>query len=587
MRSPLFALILCCLPATLLPPARVHAAEVRAEFVMFSDPPLPVIPEEFRLNPRLLPLWREALAHPEGDLQRQAAASIAQARELGFPDLAPAIPDLVRILSDEQALPAARHAAAHALIALDHRDAAPLLFDVARRGTADLRQLVEPALSAWRFEPIRPVWRARLTDAHPRRRELLLACQGLGQAQDTDSLSALIDITLSALRPADVRLAAARAAAVIADTGLERSVRTLRAGDAGRVPLINRLCAVNLLVRHRGDEAQKLLADMAVDADPVVAAAALRTLHSISPELVLPLVEGALRNPDPHVRQCGVDAYVAVPTPDRVVRIADLLDDVHPDVRRNVCVALLELAAQPDLDAAVRGSGLDVLGRDGWRGQEQAALLLGALDHEPAAPRIMELLDAPRAEIKIACGWALRELAIPETLPAIHKRVQQLTEARLSQSLKDSAGIDEQIAYLFETLGQMRYRPAEAVMRQHVPKNFALGYYARAAAVWSLGLLHAGQPDEELAAQLVERFRDVASMPPEVEPVREMCVMSLGRMGAASALPTLREFLGPTVIAEPMSLRLRWAVMLLADEDLPLPSVVIKSKSGWFLEPLQ
>jgi hypothetical protein len=133
-------------------------------------------------------------------------------------------------------------------------------------------------------------------------------------------------------------------------------------------------------------------------------------------------------------------------------------------------------------------------------------------------------------------------------------------------------------------MGRMGYRDAEPLLRQHVPKNFSLGWYSRCAAIWALGLFHAGQPDEPLAAQLVERFRDVASMPPELYDVRQVCAITLGRMGAVSALPALREFLNPGAV-EPLGLRLRWAVMTLTGEDIPLPSVVEKYATGWFLEP--
>jgi HEAT repeat protein len=575
------------LAAPLLCTAAAQSADIRVDFLMFVDPPIPEIREERQLDAGLLPLWRQALARPEEDYQRQAAASIAKAHALGFPGMLPAVPDLLRVVSDNRAASTARHAAAHALITLDQRDTAQALFDISRQGGADLRQLVEPALGTWQFDAIRPEWRARLSNPSARRRELLLACAGLADCADAEVVSALLNIALAPLRPVDVRLAAARAAGRIADAGLEPRAIELLSTDPP-LPRINRLCAVSLLTRHRSAAAQLLLAELGVDPDPAVAAIALRALLAIDPALVLPLVEQSLTNADPHVRQCGVDACVALPTTDRVVRIADLLDDVHPEVRHNVCLALFDLAGRPELDATVLGAALDVLGRESWRGQEQAGLLLAALDHKPAAPRLLELLDTHRAEVNITSAWALRILAVPETVPPVFERVQRLTEERLAGNPQLPAGVDDQIAHLFELLGRLEHRAAEPLFREYVPKNLSLGIYARAAAIWSLGLLLAGEPvDEDLAAQLVARVRDVASMPPEFEEVRETCVVTLGRMRAATALPTLREYMGATAGPYRVSLRMRWAVMEITGEEVPFNDLIIRGKSGWFLEPLQ
>jgi HEAT repeat protein len=298
---------------------------------------------------------------------------------------------------------------------------------------------------------------------------------------------------------------------------------------------------------------------------------------------VLPHAEESFQSPDPKVRQCGIDAYVAVPTPDRMVRVADFLDDPHIEVRGSVRDALYQLAGHPELEAAIRGSAVDVLGRDGWRGQEQALLLLGALDHKAAAPRFVELLESTRAEVLSTAAWALRMVRVSDTLPAMLDKAQRQTEARLAG--RGSPGLDDQVAHLFEAMGRMNYREAEPLMRQHIPKNFALGDYSRCAAVWALGLFHAGQPDEDLAAHLVERLRDVSTMPAELNTVRQACAVALGRMGAVSALPALREFLYPNP-SDPVGLRVRWAVMTLTGEDIPVPDFVERYKTNWFLEPL-
>ena len=58
-------------------PAR---AEIRPTFLMYGDPQV-VVPDPIaKFSPRLVPLWLEALEHPEGDLQRTVCEAIARGR---------------------------------------------------------------------------------------------------------------------------------------------------------------------------------------------------------------------------------------------------------------------------------------------------------------------------------------------------------------------------------------------------------------------------------------------------------------------------------------------------------------------------
>src|SRR5207244_459843 len=118
-------------------------------------------------------------------------------------------------------------------------------------------------------------------------------------------------------RPPALRSEAARAAGLLQDRGLESQAQRLIAGDA-TPPMVNRLCAALLIVRHDGDEALKLLTKFAVDTEPAVAVAALTRLIKAEPHRVLPLAGRAIENADPKVRLCGADAYVLQPDPQRV-----------------------------------------------------------------------------------------------------------------------------------------------------------------------------------------------------------------------------------------------------------------------------
>jgi len=577
---------LLLLVGLLLAAAPPASGEIRVSFEMLRDPEIH-LPEGVKVfSKRLLPLWRQALARPDADMQRMAADAIGRAHEYGFPDMAEAVPALVEVLASPVTHPAARLAAAQTLVTLDARQASPQMAAAAQKYGADLRQVVEPVLARWKYVPQRELWRARLVTPGVRHRDLVLAIRCLAAANDDAGGAELLAIVHDSLRPPNVRLEAARAAGLLRDRGLESDARRLIAAD-GAPPLLNRLCAVKLIATHAGDEAQQLLLRFGVDEEPAVAVVALTRLIEIDPHLVLPLAERAMASPDAKVRQRGADAYVLVPDAERAAALARLLDDPHPGVRSSVRESLFTLARQPELDDPIRRAATGMLAGDRWRGLEQAALLLAALDHKPAAPRFVELLDFHRAEVRVVAAWALKTLAVPATLPALLEWAVRQDEIR-RKSLPEAPGVDEQTAHLFEAFGRMKHAAAERLLRTYVPKNLSLGERSRAAAVWSLGLLHEGVPDEPLARQLMERVADDGGLgiPSEIGLVKQMSAASIGRMLAVSQAGPLRTYHGPATRADPLGLTIRWALKRLTGEELPEPPLPRIGKGGWFLEPL-
>ena len=561
----------------------VSGDEIRVSYLMGTDPLIQIPPITWRLNDGLIPLWRQALARPEAEYQLRVSESVARAHSEGLDGMDAFEPDLIRIVSAESTHPAARFAAARALIVLDARDAAESLFQASRDFGGEFRMLIEPALARWDYRPPRALWLQRLANPRTGRRELILAAECAAQVHDPDALPQLLEIARRPEGPADIRLATARAAGQIADSGLEDHAAEFTAAASGSI--VDRLCAVALLTRHSSPAARQKLIQLAGDAEPSIAAAALELLLAIDPELVLPLVESTLESFDANVRLRGAEAYIALPTPDRISVLANVLDDPHPEVRETVCEALYEHAAQPELDAAVRESVVRVLERESWRGQEQAALLLAALDHEPAAPRMIELLESDRPEVMIATAWGLRVLAIPETAPALLDVADRQTVARLAGEV-DALAVDIQVAHLFEALGLLEYQAAGSLLRRYVPKSLDYGEDSRGAAVWALGHLHAGEPDDELAAQLMGRVTD-NGIPPELEIVQLMSIVSIGRMQATSQLSALRGRIGPTVDHGVWDYITHWAIQQMADDEIPLAPPVVVIRDGWFLEPLK
>ena len=560
-------------------------AEIVADYLMGTDPefPAPALVKDFKRD--FKGLWLQALQRPETDYQRMAAETVARAHEYGIPDLIELAPTLEKILTTSSSHPSARFAAARALIILDSRDSAAKLLGAGLSNGADLRQLVEPALADWNFAPAQAVWMKRLESPQTFPRDLMLALHGLGQSRDKAALPTISKIAMDMLRPSHIRLEAAQAAGEIVDSGLETDADQL-VHDRRVSPLINRLCAVRFLSRHSSEQARKLLIELATDQEPSLAAAALQRLNEIDPELVVPMAEQAMQSADLHVREAGANAYILRPSPDRIKPLARLLDDDHPSLRKLVGESLVKLDDNPQLSEVIRTESMLLLAGDRWQGQEQATLVLGMLDHKPAADRLVELLESPRRDVMIAAAWGLRKLAEPHTIPAIVDKIRRQT---LERKDRDVPGFDEQVAHLFEACGKLHVMDAEPLMMQYVPKEGIRGerILSRSAAIWALGHLHAGTPNVSVGDALIARVLDDADKPREIPLVKQMSVVSLVRMNAVQYGRELKSSIALHTPATPLDLATRWAVRELTGEELPASALGRFPDGSWFLEPLE
>ena len=562
-------------------------AEIKPDFLMETNPEIHTAPREFRFELDFKSLWIQALDRPEVDLQRMAAETIALAHQEGVPHLIQAVPSLEKILLADDSHLTARYAAARALISLNSRDSAGKLFDAAEKYGADLRQLVEPILAEWKPAesqvPIRTVWTRRLEDANRTRpRDLLLAIRGLGEVGEVTVRPQLLKLTHELTRASGVRIESASSLGLLVEQGLEADAERL-ARDGRGSSIVNRHCAVRLLARQTSDEAKALLIELAKDQEPSIASAALGRLNSIDSNLVLPLAGQSIQNADPKVREEVSKALFRFPTIGRIGMLAELLDDPHPSLRRQVCQWLYDLAQDAGLRDSIQNAANNILSRDGWRGQEQASLLLGKLEFQPAATRMSELLESTRVEVMISSAWGLRKLAVRETIPAIIDKIKRQTEAR---KIKELDGVDLQVAHLFEACGQMRVAEAEPLMFEYVPKLPPLGVRSRPAAIWALGWLHEGKPDSKTGTALIGRVTDTDLFPPETELVKLMSAISLARTRSVEHAPRMRALIEKGASNTALDLALIWAIHELTGEEFPVPGPEIVYPSHWFLIPL-
>jgi HEAT repeat protein len=572
-------LLSCPLFSVLLLASPVRADDV-IDSPMYRDPVLPKSPESNVFPEGLLPLWLQALDRPEADMKRQAALTITEAHGRGMTGLTPAIPALTRELAHTN--PGVRAAAAQALVALDAKDAAAKLL-AAGLDDNDTREVVEPALAKWAFAPARDEWLRRISSPPPHRRPVVLAVQCLAVMTDEKAAPRLRELALAEDTPPVVRLEAARALGACRRTGGEADSDTLSKGDT-----LSRVAAASVLRHHDGAGAIRRLQKFAVDAEPTVAAVALARLVEIDPKLVVPSLPTVLASKDANVRSFGVDVLFREASEPHIRLLGERLGDLHPDVRIKARKFLRELAGKENFKAWVLTAGETALATKAWRAKEQAALLLGQLDHKPAAGRLAALLDDDRPEVAVASAWSLRVLAVPDTLPKVLAYVKANTApGDVFTRRKIGGALDDQLSQLCQFLGKVRHLPADATLRAMVPARPERMSESRAAACWALGLFHEGKTVAPLATAFAGRVAAVKPFDIEDDRVRRMCAIGLGRMKAQAALPTLKEFCpGMEFSTHDVNNACGWAIEQVTGTKLPPPKPVKYSQRLWFLVPL-
>lgn len=558
-------------------------AAAEAECVMYQDPQLPKGTVEHRFSPKLVPLWIQALEYPQRELKRRAAAALLRAQQKGLTGVESAIEPLMRVLQQSDEDRVVQLTAAQALVALDARHAAPLLFEKLKQGNLDFAEVVEPALARWNYEPMRDEWRQRLAGEVTLRRLHILAIRGLTAAGETESLPRLLELASDNRTPADVRLEAAAALGKLQSEGLEQSARALIQDESDHT-ITNRLVAVRQLDSHRSADAQSLLVELAGDPQPIVQAAALEQLNRVNPALIMPLVDRTIASPDANVRRWTAEALIAQPSPEHLAQLSSLLDDIDAALRRHVCDAMIRLADDASLRDAVITQGRRVLAEEAWRGREQAILLLVSLDDNSIADQLLALLEADRVEVHTTAAWGLSRLAVPSTAEPIFEVFRTKTEA-WTAGHKAKEGTYLQLSHLAQAMGRLNYEPADPVFRAFVPKTSSFHGHTRAAAIWALGHLHANKPDDTLAKLLLERAMDENIQFPENMEVRRMAAISVGRMKAVASIDGLRRIGGRHQLQTALGYAAAWALRELTGEEIPPIEPMIIWEENWFLTP--
>ena len=567
----------------------LHASDSVIDSPMYQIPDLPVPPTVFEFPQKAKALWLRALERPEADMKIKAAGAIALARRRDVKGIETTIAPLVKEFDRSDLHPAARLAIAEALCALDARSAAPSFFQHAQSGNSDLRQLIEPVLARWDHAPARALWLQRLHEPTTPQRNLILAIQALAVVREAKAADRLRELALSNATAGPIRLEAAHALATLRQDGLEKDAAKLVV-DVSPRGLVPRLVAAALLRQHRSPQAIELMQRLAVDEESAVAAGAAVRLIEIDPEFLVPALDRLRTSRDANLRTFAVEVLFRRPNAKHIALLGDQLDDLDPDVRAKARQALVKLAAKNELRDPVIASADHMLTTGQWRSREQAAIVLTQLDHKPAAKTLVELLAYPRPEVTVTAAWGLRKLAVPITLPAVTEHVRTTYQnLRAGKSTAPLWSVDHRLSQLNQFLGQQKHTSAEPVMRLFVPKpklSETPAHEARAAAVWALGLIHDGTMVPDLAAVLEQRLNDTTSIPPEDLRVRLMCALTLGRLRAQAALPSLEKHCPEREWSTgPVSNACGWAIEQITGDKLPPPKTLRVVRRDWFLVP--
>ena len=86
-------------------------------------------------------------------MKRRIAETIVEAHRSGAPEMAETVPALLKAIQAADQHRIVRLSVARALVALDAREAAPVLWQVAAEEGLEMAQVVEPALARWDYAP--------------------------------------------------------------------------------------------------------------------------------------------------------------------------------------------------------------------------------------------------------------------------------------------------------------------------------------------------------------------------------------------------------------------------------------------------
>ena len=551
---------------------------------MFLEPQL-IPPESVRfIGPHYVPLFDRTLRESsDAELLEAAALSLARVAHEKLQDTSVSNDILLQLIESHPDL-RVRFACARALVNADVAQSAAAILTLTEHASDAQRLWIEPALSRWKVAAAADVWKQRLAADSETAVAVSLACDGLAALGDPNALDLLIGVIHGKLLAYEKRWAAARAICVLSP---DRALAEAESFTDGNV--LERLLSIQLLCSSK-PEAHARLFEMTADASDGVAAAAWTALFRLNPEGLIPALPVGRSHGDAVVRMTAARIMRLFPDAQRSGWLDEQLSDRHLEVR-NVAREMLFLVAeeQAPLKDQITVNASDALtgNSEDWQGIEQSLLLLGQLRAAQFSDRCIPLLEHPRNEVLVTAAWLLHLFPDPTVEVAIRNRLMRNEEVFKNPALAPAgADFGQQSSYLIQYAGLLRLKDMQAFLEPNFVKLAPGGNFKRAAAMWTMGLFHEGDPVPELAASYLGRLAERTGTPPEQDEVRRMSAIALGVIGAKSAVPGLLESYqvdtAPTVIPDSS----RWSLGMIGE---PLPDPVKsfpQAVGGWRLSPI-
>jgi hypothetical protein len=324
-----------------------------------------------------------------------------------------------------------------------------------------------------------------------------------------------------------------------------------------------------------------------------VQAIAFEALAKWNPAAVLGFGQQAANHVHFRVRGAYIDALNQLIDADNVVELATFLNDPHPQTRVQVRELLLTASKTEELLPSVISTMQVAIVSDQWRMQEQAMHIAVALDQKQVAVDMIELLTSQRNEVIATSGWALRRLAVTDTLAPI---LAYCTSLRVAFEVEEidydtMFAVYEQVAHLFQMFGQMKYAKSMPLMYHFIRKSPVISYRVRASAIWAAGFIYENDlhGDPQLEKELLARLNDETTMPSEAILVKRMACISLARMGSKGdeTISSLWKYHGRTSPFGVLRGGTEYALERLIGEKFPTPDAGVYSSGPWLLEPYE
>ena len=529
-------------------------------------------------------VWLAALDQPEVQVRVQTMEAITTASKMQIKNLTDIYAAKLRVILDQsQSNNALALAAAKTLIALDDKDASPLLLQRNHSAQIDWVLLTDPVLARWQRIDAVKTWIKRASDTNASWTIRHSALEQLATLHPENAQGPLRQLLGAPSLGPLLKLSTAKALGQIATQGLLGDAQSLVQGD-----LTSKLTAIACLQSHDSGQVRKFLQSQLQESEPAYVLQVALLLNKIAPQTLAAHSRSLQVHSDASLRLLAATNLIDQITAPRVNQLAPMLGDVHPAIRKTVRDAFIKLGTDKKLSHKIIAVTRKQLVRGNWQEQEQAAYILGKLGVKDSIDALFTVLqDSPHMEVRLACATAIRWLNVSSK----REQALQICQGLFDRIKKTHASEHTLVlSQLVQWLGQSKYTPACPLLIKLIPKNSAPST-VREAGIWAIGKMGPTPETNTLTNQLMARIKDLNGMDPEIYDVQIAAMVTLVRLGKFQTLANYFNSSQETIM---MMLDMpeiqacqTWATSLSEGKPFVMPTPKPTIASSWFLQPLK